>query len=98
MRRNLVWSVGLHLLVAVLALVGLPRLWDTPPPPDTPVIVELVKIDKQTKVSVKGSDKQVVGQVAALIRGAKPPEPYKGKGVKYADEHIVRKVGKTGAK
>jgi large subunit ribosomal protein L6 len=46
-------------------------------------------------IHVKGSDKQQVGQVAAVIRGYRPPEPYKGKGVKYVDEHIVRKAGKT---
>ena len=56
-------------------------------------------IDKsQTKVSIKGIDKQLVGQVAAQIRGYKPPEPYKGKGVKYSDETVRRKVGKSGAK
>ncbi len=56
-------------------------------------------IDKsQTKVTIKGIDKQVVGQIAAQVRGFKEPEPYKGKGVKYAEEVIRRKVGKTGAK
>lgn len=56
-------------------------------------------IDKtQTKVSIKGVDKQLVGQIAAQIRSYKKPEPYKGKGVKYAEETIRRKVGKTGAK
>ncbi|WP_457592869.1 50S ribosomal protein L6 [Hydrogenimonas sp.] len=47
-------------------------------------------------VSVKGQDKQKVGQVAAEIRAFRPPEPYKGKGVKYVDEVILRKAGKTG--
>lgn len=46
-------------------------------------------------VHVKGADKQQVGQAAAIIRGFRKPEPYKGKGVKYTDEHIVRKAGKT---
>jgi len=46
-------------------------------------------------ITVKGSDKQAVGQSAAIIRGYRKPEPYKGKGVKYTDEHIVRKAGKT---
>jgi len=46
-------------------------------------------------INIKGSDKQAVGQAAAKIRGFRPPEPYKGKGVKYTDEHIVRKAGKT---
>ena len=48
----------------------------------------------QTEIVVKGMDKQKVGQVAAEIRAYRPPEPYKGKGVKYADEHIVRKEAK----
>jgi large subunit ribosomal protein L6 len=46
-------------------------------------------------ITVKGSSKQQVGQTAAIIRGFRKPEPYKGKGVKYTDEHIVRKAGKT---
>jgi len=49
-------------------------------------------------INIKGSNKQEVGQVAAKIRGFRPPEPYKGKGVKYTDEHIVRKAGKTAKK
>jgi len=48
----------------------------------------------QTEILIKGIDKQRVGQVAAEIRAFRPPEPYKGKGVKYADEHIVRKDAK----
>lgn len=48
----------------------------------------------QTEILVKGMDKQKVGQVAAEIRAYRPPEPYKGKGVKYSDEHIVRKEAK----
>jgi large subunit ribosomal protein L6 len=47
-----------------------------------------------TQVIVKGIDKQVVGEIAAQIRKARPPEPYKGKGVRYAGEHVSRKVGK----
>ena len=50
------------------------------------------------KIIVKGIDKQVVGQFAAEIRGKRPPEPYKGKGIKYTTEVIRRKVGKTGGK
>ena len=49
-------------------------------------------------VSVKGADKQQVGQAAAIIRGFRKPEPYKGKGVKYTDEKIIRKAGKTSKK
>lgn len=53
-----------------------------------------VETPSQTEVIVRGIDKQRVGQVAAEIRAYRPPEPYKGKGVKYADEHIVRKEAK----
>ena len=49
-------------------------------------------------ITLKGHDKQLLGQVAAEIRSFRPPEPYKGKGVKYVDEHIVRKAGKTAKK
>ena len=49
-------------------------------------------------IIVKGINKQVVGQIAAVIREKRPPEPYKGKGIKYSDEVIRRKEGKTGAK
>ena len=50
------------------------------------------------KITIRGIDKQVVGQFAAEVRGKRPPEPYKGKGIKYTDEVIRRKVGKTGGK
>lgn len=53
-----------------------------------------VETPTQTEIVVKGADKQVVGQVAAEIRGYRPPEPYKGKGVKYAGERILRKEAK----
>jgi large subunit ribosomal protein L6 len=56
-----------------------------------------ISVDKNI-INIKGSSKQEVGQVAAKIRGFRPPEPYKGKGVKYTDEHIVRKAGKTAKK
>ena len=49
-------------------------------------------------ITIKGADKQAVGQAAAEIRDFRPPEPYKGKGVKYTDEHIVRKAGKAAGK
>ena len=52
---------------------------------------------KQTKVTVRGADKHAVGMTAARIRELRPPEPYKGKGIKYSDETIRRKEGKTGA-
>ena len=50
------------------------------------------------KITIRGIDKQVVGQFAAEVRGKRPPEPYKGKGIKYSTEVIRRKVGKTGGK
>lgn len=53
-----------------------------------------VDVEKQVAISVSGIDKQKVGQVAANIRGFKPPEPYKGKGIRYVDEFILRKEGK----
>jgi large subunit ribosomal protein L6 len=56
-----------------------------------------VSVDQSTKVSIEGADKQSVGQFAADVRRLRPPEPYKGKGVRYDDEHIRRKVGKAGA-
>src|SRR6184192_502756 len=54
-----------------------------------------VTVEENTKVTIEGPDRQVVGQVAAEIRAYYPPEPYKGKGVRYSDEHVVRKEGKT---
>lgn len=57
-----------------------------------------IATDGPTKLSVKGIDKQSVGQVAAIIRGFRAPEPYQGKGIRYAGERIIRKAGKTGAK
>ncbi len=62
------------------------------PPPGISFAVE----DRGTKIHIDGFDKQVVGQVAADIRKLRPPEPYKGKGVRYSDEHVRRKAGKTG--
>ena len=53
-----------------------------------------VETPTQTEIVVKGADKQKVGQVAAEIRSYRPPEPYKGKGVRYSDEHVVRKQAK----
>jgi len=55
-------------------------------------------VEGNTNITVSGIDKELVGNVAATIRDARPPEPYKGKGVRYADEKIRRKAGKTGKK
>ena len=54
-----------------------------------------IKVENPTRVMISGADKCLVGQVAADIRGFRPPEPYKGKGVKYEGEHIRRKAGKA---
>jgi len=64
-----------------------------------PVLVEPpegidFEVPQPTEVIVRGIDKQLVGQVAADIRKRRPPEPYKGKGIRYRDEHVARKVGK----
>jgi large subunit ribosomal protein L6 len=56
------------------------------------------EVEKQTKITVRGIDKELVGATAAKIRSFRSPEPYRGKGIKYAEEHIVRKAGKTGKK
>jgi len=53
------------------------------------------EVPAPTRIIVKGSNKQMVGEIAANIRGIRPPEPYKGKGIKYEGEYIRRKVGKT---
>jgi large subunit ribosomal protein L6 len=57
-----------------------------------------IEVKDQTQLTVSGTDKQLVGAVAAKVRSFRPPEPYKGKGVKYAEERIRRKAGKAGAK
>ena len=57
-----------------------------------------IECPAQNKIVISGPDKQKVGQFAAEVREKRPPEPYKGKGIKYVDEVIRRKVGKTGAK
>ena len=56
------------------------------------------EVDKNNTIKLQGIDKELLGQTAASIRQLRPPEPYKGKGVKYADEYIQRKAGKTGTK
>jgi len=66
-----------------------------------PVVFEAPKgialsIEGQNKIHVEGIDKQAVGQVAAEIRRLRPPEPYKGKGIRYAGEHVRKKLGKAG--
>lgn len=55
-------------------------------------------VDKDNSITVHGIDKELVGLTAAKIRDIRKPEPYKGKGIRYFDEHIIRKVGKAGGK
>lgn len=67
-----------------------------------PVVVEppegiQFSVPEENKIMVTGIDKQLVGEVSARIRAIKPPEPYKGKGIRYVGEYVRRKVGKTGA-
>ncbi len=57
-----------------------------------------VEVDKMTKIMLKGNDRELLGQTAAKIRSFRAPEPYKGKGIRYAGEIIMRKAGKTGKK
>lgn len=66
------------------------------PPPD--IVFDVPKESRGTIIHVDGIDKQVVGQIAADIRGWRPPEPYKGKGVRYLGEYVRRKAGKAGKK
>lgn len=68
-----------------------------------PVVVEppegiTITVEANTKISVKGTNKQTVGDVAAFIRGKRPPEVYKGKGIRYEGEYVRRKAGKAGKK
>jgi len=65
-----------------------------------PIVFQLptgvqAKVDKQTVVTLEAADRQILGEVAAMIRRLRPPEPYKGKGIKYAEERIRRKAGKA---
>jgi large subunit ribosomal protein L6 len=64
-----------------------------------PVVMDIpagisVTVDNNTKIEISGADKQLLGQFASEVRAKRPPEPFKGKGVKYAEEYIVRKEGK----
>jgi len=77
----------------VKLVVGLSHPVDFPAPPGIKISVE-----NNTQLRVDGIDKALVGQVAAELRKVRPPEPYKGKGIRYVGEHVRRKAGKTGAK
>lgn len=78
---------------SVLFNLGFSHPVDFPVPPGISITV-----DKQTRLTVSGCDKQQVGQVAADIRGLRPPDPYKNKGIRYVGERLKKKVGKTGVK
>jgi large subunit ribosomal protein L6 len=77
----------------VRLVVGLSHPVQFPAPPGVQITVE-----NNTLVKIEGIDKELVGQVAAEIRKVRPPEPYKGKGIRYLGEHVRRKAGKAGAK
>ena len=68
------------------------------PPDDIEVTADPGRRGIAPKITIEGIDKQMVGQVAAKIRALRPPEPYKGKGVRYVDEYVRRKAGKTAAR
>jgi len=80
----------------LILTVGLSHLVNITPPAGVKVTVE--DINKTSRVTVEGADKEAVGQIAAEIRASRPPEPYQGKGVRYVGEHIIRKVGKQAGK
>lgn len=75
----------------LLLALGFSHPVEVPPPPGIEFTVET-----NTRVHVQGIDKELVGQVAANVRGLRPPEPYKGKGIRYAGEVVRRKAGKAG--
>lgn len=67
-------------------------------PPEDISITTVSERGKNPMITIEGADRQMVGQVAAKIRGLRPPEPYKGKGIRYTDEYVRRKAGKTAAR
>ena len=79
--------------IGVRLVVGLSHPVDFPAPQGVKISVE-----NNTQIKVEGIDKELVGRVASEIRKVRPPEPYKGKGIRYVGEHVRRKAGKTGAK
>ena len=77
--------------------IGRRLLTDFVPPEGVTISVEEAR-GKNTIITIDGIDNQLVGQVAAKIRSLRPPEPYKGKGVRYVNEYVRRKAGKTAAR
>jgi len=76
---------------SVILSLGYSHPVEVPPPPGI-----TLQMEGTNRLVVKGSDKEMVGQVAADIRALRPPEPYKGKGIRYAGEYVRRKAGKAG--
>lgn len=94
-RKLLIEGVGYRAQMAGKSLsleLGFSHKIDVAPPPDCSFAAPTL-----TEIIVKGIDKQSVGEIAAKIRSFRPPEPYKGKGVRYENERILRKAGKAGA-
>lgn len=83
-------TVGLSHTVDVKAPAGIKLTTEAPPP------AQKVADNHSTTIAVSGADKELVGEIAAEIRGIRPPEPYKGKGIRYLTEKVRRKAGKTG--
>ncbi|MGH9535198.1 MAG: 50S ribosomal protein L6 [Terriglobales bacterium] len=79
---------------ALVLSLGFSHLIEYPLPPGIEIAVDA----RQTHLTVRGADRQRVGQVAAELRSLRPPDPYKNKGVRYSGERLKKKVGKTGAK
>ena len=80
-------QMGSNIQVAV----GFSHPVDVNPPPGV-----TLEVEGNNRIHIKGIDKELVGQIAAEIRKIRPPEPYKGKGIRYAGEHVRRKAGKAG--
>ena len=87
---------GTYRALANNIVIGITKGFVRPINHEVPKGVE-ISVEKNI-ITIKGDDKQVVGQIAAQVRAYRPPEPYKGKGVKYVEERIIRKAGKTSKK
>lgn len=94
------WGVGYSAdsnAKQVILAIGFCHKVEIPIPDGLTVKTERISIEGTNvwQITVSGADKQKVGQLAAVIRGIRPPEPYKGKGIRYENEHIIRKAGKS---
>jgi len=88
------WEIFCHACVLISRKLTLNLGYSHPIEYEAPAGISIT-VESPTKLSISGSNKELVGQVAANIRGYRPPEPYKGKGIKYAGEYIRRKAGKA---